>query len=242
MFNEQQSLWIWLWALYNLLGLPSVLFAQQTPNDSILQYTLSPVDIVALPHSIFSAEQNLDSNLLKQFKTDNLSVFLQQHSAIYLKNYGANGLSSVGLRGMAAAQTAVVWNDMPLNSGMNGLCDLSTIPLAATQQVSLQYGTSSLASQSGGIGGAIVLNTRPVFVSQHRWTLQQQIGSFGQYNSSASMEIGSPKAHYTVQLQHQRAQNDYVYRNPYLPNFPRTRLSADSLRQYHALGSAAWQL
>lgn len=242
MFNKQRALWLWLCGLYNLLGLPNVLFAQQTPSDSILQYNLLPVDIVALPHSVFSAEQSLDSNLLKQFRADNLSVFLQQHSAIYLKNYGANGLASVGLRGMAAAQTAVVWNDMPLNSGMNGLCDLNTIPLAAAQQVSLQYGTSSLANQSGGIGGAIVLNTRPMFVSQHRWTLQQQIGSFGQYNSNASMEIGSPKAHYIVQLQHQRAQNDYVYRNPYLPNFPRTRLSADSLRQYHVLGSAAWQL
>ena len=72
-------------------------------------------------------------------------------------------LASPSFRGTGASQTVIDWNGININSPTLGQADLSLIPVGLIDDIHIYYGGASLLLNNGGIGGAINLETRPVW-------------------------------------------------------------------------------
>lgn len=114
----------------------------KTAHGSLLKEVLLTDDKLS-DWTIGASVLNLDSTL-ERYQGQDLASLLSQETHIRIRNYGA--LSSSSIRGAGAAHTQVVWNGLFLNSPMNGLYDLSLMPLFFIQNVQIQ---------SGGLGSLL---------------------------------------------------------------------------------------
>ncbi|TAE08419.1 MAG: hypothetical protein EAZ95_17245, partial [Bacteroidetes bacterium] len=109
--------------------------------------------------------------------------------------------------------TAVLWNDLPINSFTLGLSDFNAIPMSATSQVVVSHGAGSALYGSGSIGGSIQLFTS-LPDSAHS-TLQAQLfgGSFG--NIGGQLAYSTRQKHWAIKqiFFAQTAQNDFPFVN-----------------------------
>ena len=64
---------------------------------------------------------------------------------------------------------------------MLGQSDLALIPAGLIDDIQIYYGGASMPLNSGGIGGIINLETRPVWKKETLISINPGIGSFGQY-------------------------------------------------------------
>ncbi|HYG02301.1 MAG TPA: TonB-dependent receptor [Chryseosolibacter sp.] len=136
-------------------------------------------------------------------------------ASVYLKNYGNGQLSTIGLRGTTASQTAVLWNGININSPSLGLTDLSLIPLFFSSDVAVQYGTSSSLYGSDAIGGTIVLGqNRPDFQNRFSIKLYQGVGSFGHVSTGASSIYGHKRIQAKTSLYRMKLENDFPFYSP----------------------------
>jgi len=78
-----------------------------------------------------------------------LSDRLSWDNALLLRTQSPGGLSTVSARGAGPSRTPVVWQGINLQSTMNGVVDVSLIPLWAGDRVLLRYGGQSAAQSSG---------------------------------------------------------------------------------------------
>ena len=97
----------------------------KTAHGSLLKEVLLTDDKLS-DWTIGASVLNLDSTL-ERYQGQDLASLLSQETHVRIRNYGA--LSSSSIRGAGAAHTQVVWNGLFLNSPMNGLYDLSLMPL-----------------------------------------------------------------------------------------------------------------
>lgn len=96
-----------------------------------------------------------------QFKSPTSGLSLAQSlaaSGVYLKQYGANGLATISIRGADPQQTQVLWNGIPVANPMLGMTDLNTFSAFGNDQVGLLTGNASSFYGSGNVGGAILVN------------------------------------------------------------------------------------
>jgi len=105
-------------------------------------------------------EQTLSSDSLRNFTAVSLGDAQQQATGIFVKGYGSGGIATLSLRGTSAQHTRLYWNNLDVSSPTLGLADMSTVPLAAFDQIQVQYGFASLSDGSGGLGGSIRLQQK----------------------------------------------------------------------------------
>lgn len=67
-----------------------------------------------------------------------------QFGDIYVKNTGFGQSSTLSIRGMSAANTAILWNNLPINSPMQGLYDLNQLPYSMTQATNFSIDNNRL--------------------------------------------------------------------------------------------------
>lgn len=103
--------------------------------------------------------QTVDSTVLKQFRFQNINDLLQFNTPIVFRNYGPGQLSTVSFRGTSSNHTAVLWNGVNINSPSLGQTDFSTIPVAAFDKLTVQYGSSASLLGSDAVGGSILLGS-----------------------------------------------------------------------------------
>lgn len=128
----------------------------------------------------FSTEIDLERYEGEQRRLEDL---LAQTVGVQLRRFGGPGeRAEISIRGFASSQVVVQLDGMTLNSGQGSGVDLSSIPLAQLESVSIVRGGSSLRAGSGAMGGVVELRTRrPDFPSQ---LASFQGGSFGTYDAS----------------------------------------------------------
>ena len=98
--------------------------------------------------------------ILKQYTGESLVKLLSSQTALNIKAYGVGGgASSISIRGVSASQVQVNWNGFPINSVTLGSSDISMIPAAGFDRISLVYGASGALYGSGTFGGAVSLNS-----------------------------------------------------------------------------------
>src|SRR5690348_5608511 len=108
-------------------------------------------------------------------------------------------LSTLSFRGTSGSQTALLWNGFNINLPTVGLTDFALIPLNGISSVYIQHGSSSSNFGSGCIGGAIIINTEPIFSKRFNVRIQQDVASFNQRYSSAGLTYGSNKIEINTQ-------------------------------------------
>lgn len=173
------------------------------------------------------AEITLTGQLLKDFSThQNTKVFsktqrkatpiglvhlLQTQASISLRENGRGGVASPSFRGTTAAQTAVVWHGININSPLLGQIDFNLINTSDFQEIVVKSGGGSSLFGSSAIGGSIHLNSvleenKP---SHHEMSLL--VGSFDTYHANHQWSFGNEKWAFQSSLSYNRSQNDYPY-------------------------------
>ncbi|MDQ3394419.1 MAG: TonB-dependent receptor plug domain-containing protein [Bacteroidota bacterium] len=181
--------------------------------DSIL---LEEVTVLAFPLQKFAAGNKtiqIDSANMARFRGNTLSELLQQNTPIYLKTYGNGMISTISMRGTSASHTAVLWNGVNINSMSLGLTDFSIVPIFGIDKISINPGASSALYGSDAIGGSINLGSQPEWVRGFKASLQQEVGSFGNYNTSLTTRYGKGKFEGRTSFLHKSLENNFPYVN-----------------------------
>ena len=155
----------------------------------------------------------LDTTVLHQHIALSMSDILTQHSTLFIKSYGRATESTAEFRGTSPSHTQVVWNGMKINSPMLGTVDFSTIPAYFIDQANLLHGASSLTLTGGGLGGAVEMQTRPLFGQGYALQYIQGIGSFGTYDQFLRFTYGNDRWSTSTRLVYSTSDNDFKYTN-----------------------------
>tara|TARA_B100001063_G_scaffold235522_1_gene254148 strand:- start:2288 stop:4123 length:1836 start_codon:yes stop_codon:yes gene_type:complete len=186
--------------------------------------------------------QQLDSNLLHQAENKDLGESLQKHANLFVKSYGMGSMATVSMRGTNSSQTKIYWNDIQLNSALNGIVDLALFPTFFMDEAEVNYGLSSMKLGSGGLGGAIQLKNKANFSESNHIQLQQDIGSFGLYNSQLKISLGNHRLKSQTKLFRRQADNDFEYLNFNKANAPQEKVRNATLRQEGLMQSFYYRL
>ena len=124
-------------------------------------------------------EEKWNSSEIHSKGSENLGNFLNGTANVFIKNYGPGSLSTSTVRGGSASHTLVLWNDLPIQSPVLGLLDLSLISTWSIDKISFQKGGNSSMWGSGAIGGVINLSNQNNASSPVSFQNSTSIGSFG---------------------------------------------------------------
>jgi outer membrane receptor protein involved in Fe transport len=162
----------------------------------------------------------IDSAILSDYRHDNISDVISENSPIFIKNYGAGGIATISLRGTGAGYTQLAWNGVNLNSPMLGQTDLSLIPAGFIDEIGIYYGGASMSLNSGGIGGIINIETRPLWKEETELMANLSAGSFGRYSSLIKVRTGNKKFQTSTKALFQKSENNFPYLNSFSSGDP----------------------
>jgi vitamin B12 transporter len=121
-------------------------------------------------------------------------------------------LSTISIRGAGPNRTPVFWNGLNLQSPMNGVMDVSLLPLWPDDNLEIQYGGQSAVQSSGAMGGSVLVTPRPqAFEQGFSGYINAVTGSFGRLESSASAGLSGKKTASTLRAAWQQADNDFSF-------------------------------
>lgn len=171
----------------------------------------------------------IDSSILVQYLSSDLSTILMQHSTVFVKSYGNGSLSTPSFRGTSANHTQVEWNGISINSPMLGQTDLSQVPVSQFESLEILYGAATVARTSGAFGGVINLVSNPDWNNRVSIMLAQTVASFSSYTTDACLGLGSKTVQSVTKFNYSNALNDFPYNN-------------DQTKQKEKLVNAAYEL
>lgn len=204
--------------------------------------TIKSVEVEATAVKEKADVQQLDSNLLHRAENKDLGESLQKHANLFVKSYGMGSMATVSMRGTNSAQTKVYWNDIQLNSALNGIVDLALFPTFFMDEAEVNYGLSSMKLGSGGLGGAIQLRNKANFSESNHIQLQQDVGSFGLYNTQLKISLGNHRLKSQTKFFRRQADNDFEYLNFNKVNAPQEKVRNATLRQEGLMQSFYYRL
>jgi iron complex outermembrane receptor protein len=193
------------------------------PKTSLTQ-TL--IDTLKLPQfEIFESKKyipksykisQIDSSFLNQNLDKNIGAIIGNSQGIFIKNYGANSLSTINLRGADAKQVKTFWNGLEINGTTHGINDFVILPSFFLNDVGVHYGNSGLFDGVGGFGGNISLNNQ-IENSQTEITLLSGIGSFKSFYNHQKVKTNINGFQMIFKSLQNESKNDFEYQN--LANF-----------------------
>ncbi len=154
--------------------------------------------------------EKLNNSVIEKNATS-LTETLRYNSSIYFKENGFGMVSSPSFRGTNAAQTAVIWNGININSIFTGQTDFNTISTLGYDNISIRSGGGGVQYGSGAVGGSIHLNNTFSFEELDNSQVGFNYGSFGtlggNFNTTKIWEV-----HYlNVGAEFISSENDYEY-------------------------------
>jgi vitamin B12 transporter len=172
----------------------------------------------SLPSSTLDTTTFVQNLLLKvESVTQTAGDAIQLNPGVFLRNTTAGGLQFVSAQGLNPQHVQILWNGVPVNSGMLGLSDLSLFTVGYRQEVGYSSNRQDLAT--GGLAGVVQLRSLPLLESGYRWGVRQSVGSFGQSATHLTHSGAKGKHQWALNLNADRAKNNYQF-NDYtvLPN------------------------
>ncbi|MBN3520303.1 TonB-dependent receptor [Algoriphagus lutimaris] len=157
--------------------------------------------------------QNWDRSQLETYQGRALADLLQEQSPVFVRQYGAGMLASPSFRGTSAGHTALFWNGLPINSPSLGQSDWSILPVAAFDQVNLQFGNAGALFGNEAIGGSLHLQTKPKFSDGFHFGLTQQFGSFGTFNSYLKGDFSNSNISSSTRVYREYSKNNFPYKD-----------------------------
>lgn len=155
----------------------------------------------------------LDSLVINEKRNLSLAELLQENSPIFIKTYGRGATATASLRGTSASHTNVYWNGIKINSPMSGEADFSLVPLYFVDEVAIHFGQSSMGYGSGGLGGAVSLQSTPNWSKPFTAKVYQSVGSYQTYSTAATSSYGKNKVKAQTRFYRETSYNNFTYRN-----------------------------
>lgn len=155
----------------------------------------------------------IDSIALNENISLSMAGLLAHNSAVFIRQYGRATLSTVSIRGTAASHTQVFWNGMKINSPMLGMTDFSLIPAYFMDHAEILHGTSSLQETGGGIGGAVIMESRLPDTPGLDIRYIQGIGSYLTADEFLKAAYRGPKFSTSTKLLLSTSKNDFRFVN-----------------------------
>lgn len=162
----------------------------QIPQDSIPLREVSVRGISPERYMAGMFVQVLDSANLRSFATQRLDQLLAQTTSLAFRTYGNGQMSTVSFRGLSPNHTALLWNGVNINLPSVGQTDFSSIPVAAFDKVTLQYGAGATQLGTDAVGGGIALESVPMSGGGVSAGAGMEYGSFGNRSLQAKARYG----------------------------------------------------
>lgn len=154
----------------------------------------------------------IDSIKRNELNLQDIGELLAAFTPVFVKSYGRGSLSTVSFRGTGASHTKVLWEGFNINSPMLGQTDFSQLPNSFFNEVELNYGGGSLFEISGALGGSVSLKSS-IDQTNSIFSIQQSIGSFNTYLTSAVLNLKKGKLSSSTHFVRQSSANDFQYYN-----------------------------
>ncbi|MDN3723748.1 TonB-dependent receptor [Aequorivita sp. SDUM287046] len=142
-----------------------------------------------------------------------LTEILRYNSSIYFKENGFGMVSSPSFRGTNAAQTAVIWNGININSVFTGQTDFSTVSPLNYSEISIRSGGGGVQYGSGAVGGSVHLNNGFTFQKIDTTHIGIRYGSFSTFGGNMSTTQTWGDHYLNVGVDFISSENDYSYVN-----------------------------
>ena len=154
----------------------------------------------------------LDSSAFRFGSSQSVADVLARSSAVFVREYGPGGITSVSARGSSSYQSTVLLDGLPLVNPALGQFDLSILPRSAIASAEVRSGVGSAEYGSAAVGSVIDLTTRRG-LSDETASIELRTGSFGEQGANAhlSRQIGSVRAY--VSVGHATSDGDFRFRN-----------------------------
>lgn len=140
-----------------------------------------------------------------------LTETLRYNTSIYFKENGFGMVSSPSFRGTNAAQTAVIWNGININSVFTGQMDFNTISPLNYNEIDIRSGGGGVQYGSGAVGGSIHLNNTFSFKKNDITKVGIRYGSFSTLAGNASTTQIWGDHYLNVGVDFISSENDYEY-------------------------------
>lgn len=159
--------------------------------------------------------QAIDSATLRQYNMQSVATLLAQQLPVFIKIYGFNGLATLGFRGASAAQSAVLWNGVPIQNAALGVADISALPVMFMNKVTVAYGGSAALYGSGNVGGALLLENESLRFDSGKRSLaiSAAAGSYSQYSGGLEGTASGKKWFVSAKMIAQTAKNNFLYKD-----------------------------
>jgi vitamin B12 transporter len=151
---------------------------------------------------------SLNDSIIENNRTSFTSL-IRFNTPIYMREYGAGGVSSASFRGTSASNTAVVWNGININSLNNGQTEFNSLTVNLIDNITVRSGGGTIKYGSGAIGGTIHLNTNLPFKQFTKHSLNTSVGSFQTFQNRYKFATGNPKFSLNFGIAHNRSDNNY---------------------------------
>lgn len=177
----------------------SILVWQSSFSQGIRDSVFQLQEVIKTADKLFKKEEagmtqtRVDSMVLIEKSNLSLSELLSENTPVFIKSHGRGALATASFRGTAASHTQVNWNGININSPMTGMVDFSLLPVYVIDQISLKHGASSIADQSGGLGGTINIENKADWSKPFRLKYMQGIGSFKTFDEFFQISFGKKK-------------------------------------------------
>ncbi|MDN4166294.1 TonB-dependent receptor plug domain-containing protein [Cytophagales bacterium LB-30] len=176
-----------------------------------------------------------DSSDIQNLQGKHLSEVLGQFPGVAIRSYGAGMVSSISFRGTGANHTRIVWNGINLNQPTLGQSDLSLVPLAAVEDIQVQYGGASALQGSDALGGVVYLQSAiPSFHPQTTLGISSGIASFQTYQWLVKAQLSDEKWFVQAKAYRHQSANTFSFLNSTRIS-PRTEVQENA--QWHNQGA-----
>ena len=198
-----------------LAVVPCPVSAQERGDDGRRRIDIERIEVRGqrLLKDIGVQRTRLDTVALHDNIAQSLGDVMLQNTNTFIKSYGRGSMASISVRGTAPSHTQVSWNGMPLNSPMLGMVDFSMIPAYLIDDASLYTGASSVGVASGGLGGAVILDNRPVQKQGLTLRYIQGAASYTTFDEYLRIAYGGERWSVSTRLLYSSSRNDFHYTN-----------------------------
>ncbi len=155
----------------------------------------------------------MSERVLKDNLSASMAEVLAQNSTIFIKSSGRATLSTASIRGTAPSHTTVSWNGIELGSPMLGMVDFSMIPSYFVDGSEVFHGATSVNASGGGLGGSVMLSTKPQERQGFGIQYIQNVASFSTHDEYLRVDYGSKRWRLSTRLLNSSSENNFPYIN-----------------------------
>lgn len=207
-------------------------------SDTLFEHTVFDYKIEEGVNTFSVIE--VDSSSLAKYFGQTTEELLGKSNGLFVKQYGAGNLATLSIRGSSANQTQVFWNGIPVNTASIGVTDLTLLPIDFYNSLLIKKGGASLSCGSGGIGGAVCLNSNSFFKKGITLSAQQVLGSFGIKRTILKMNYSTGKINFVTGYLHRFSLNNFSYKDISSPNEQYVSRENASINQHFFMQEIGW--